>query len=68
MKVRKELRSFVPAAGSFVSLPEAFESADSGVKLAPKIELQVGKFSEVVLSSCKGCVHTKGSTRQQQNG
>lgn len=44
MKAKKELRSFVPAAGSFVSLPEAFESADSGVKLAPKIELQVGKY------------------------
>jgi len=46
MKSKKELRSFIPAAGSFISLPEAFKSADSGVKLAPKIELQVGKFSD----------------------
>lgn len=43
---KKDLRSFVSATGSFVSLPEAFESADLGVKLAPKIELQVGRFSD----------------------
>ncbi len=46
MKAKKELRSFIPAAGSFISLPEAFESADAGVRLAPKIELQVGKFPD----------------------
>jgi hypothetical protein len=46
MKTKNELRSFISATGSFVSLPEAFEAADSGVKLAPKIELQVGKFPD----------------------
>jgi len=46
MKAKKEVRSFIPATGAFVSLPEAFETADPGVRLAPKIELQVGKFQD----------------------
>lgn len=46
MKAKKELRSFIPATGSFISLPEAFDTADPGVRLAPKIEIQVGKFQD----------------------
>jgi hypothetical protein len=46
MKEKHQLRTHLSAVGSFVSLPEAFTSADPGVKLAPKIEVQVAKFAD----------------------
>jgi hypothetical protein len=36
----------VATAGSFVSLPEAFEGADNAVKFAPKIEVRTARFDD----------------------
>jgi hypothetical protein len=46
MKAKKTLRTTITAAGSFVSLPEAFEGADDAVKFAPKIEIRTGRFAD----------------------
>jgi hypothetical protein len=44
MATSKRLRTNVSDAGSYVSLPEAFEEAHEAVKLAPKIHLRTERF------------------------
>jgi len=39
-------RTSIPATGSFVSIPEAFEAADEAVKYAPKIEFRLERFDD----------------------
>jgi hypothetical protein len=43
---RQKLRDTLSAVGSFVSLPEAFETANEAVKYAPKFEFRTERFAD----------------------
>ena len=46
MAANEQIRDTLSAVGSFVSLPEAFPEADSGVRLAPKFEFRTERFED----------------------
>jgi hypothetical protein len=44
-KKKNQLRDTISATGSYISLPEAFPTADPAIRNMPKIELRVERFA-----------------------